>query len=167
MALTIQMKQALAANATLKERIVWEGLLELVELVKSKEPRPEDQDSKLAGEFFRFRQLQANTIAAQAGQNPDGSIDYSRISGLSATILGFASDLVDRAVEDAGLNPWEGVPSDQAAAAAQSVVDALKKEDIIGGVELSFNGLAGVTRAHMEKVIELGLWKHPFGLPKL
>jgi hypothetical protein len=168
MASTIQIKQSLAANDTLKERIVWEGLLELVDLVKSKEPRPESLDSKAAERFFRARLLQANTIAGQAAQNPDGSIDYNRISGLSATVLGFASDLVDRAVAEAGgANPWEAVPDDSIDAATQSVVDGLTKEQIIGGAELSFNGLAGIGREEMERVIELNLWKHPFGLPAL
>ena len=165
MASTIQIKQALAANATLKERIVWEGLLELIDLVKSKEPRPESQDSKAAERFFRARLLQANTVAGQAAQNPDGSIDYNRISGLSATVLGFSSDLVDRAVELAGGNPWDGVSDANLEATAQAIVDGLKKEDILGGTELSFNGLAGIGREEMEKVIELNLWKHPFGLP--
>lgn len=167
MASTIQIKQSLAANATLKERIVWEGLLELIDRVKSKEPRPESLDSKAAERFFRARLLQANTIAGQAAQNPDGTIDYNRISGLSATVLGFASDLVDRAVEQAGANPWEGLPDDGIAAAVQTIVDGLKKEDILGGAELSFNGLAGIGREEMEKVIDLNLWKHPFGLPVL
>lgn len=172
MATTIQIKQALAANATLKERIVWEGLLELIDLVKSKEPRPESQDSKAAERFFRARLLQANTVAGQAAQNPDGSIDYNRISGLSATVLGFSSDLVDRTVEQAaGANPWDGVKDEDIESTVKAIVSGvngvggLTKEQILGGVELSFNGLAGIGREEMEKVIELNLWKHPFGLP--
>ena len=68
-------------------------------------------------------------------------------------------------MELAAGNPWDGVSDANLEATAQAIVDGLKKEDILGGTELSFNGLAGIGREEMEKVIELNLWEHPFGLP--
>lgn len=164
MAKLTEMKIAIAANPKLKDLVVLDGFLGLVEQVKGRDPITK---LKLALEFFQFRQNMANTIASQAALTSDGKVDYSRISSLGATLLGFSSDLVDRVVEGAGANPWEAVPIENIQAAAESVVDTLLIEQIMGGVELNFNGIAGITRGHMEAVVELGLWEHPFGLPPL
>jgi hypothetical protein len=167
MASTINIKQALAASATLRDRIVWEGLLELVEQVKSRDPLPDPRlHGTLVLDFFQRRENMANTVAGQAKLDADGAINYDAISSLGAIRTGFASDLVDRAVADAGANPWEAVPDGGEDAAAAAVVASLTRDQIYGGTELSFNGLAGVKRLHMEAVIAAGLWSHPFGLPE-
>ena len=163
MATPIEIKKALANNATLRERLVLSGVLELVETVLSRDPDAGAQDSKLAESFFRKRRQKAQQYAT-AQISGDAGIDLAKVPNLDNIALGFASDLVDRAVADAGANPWEAAPDADAAAAG--VVAALTDEQIVGGAELSFNGLAGVSRAEMERVIALGLWSHPFGLPE-
>ena len=168
MATTTQIKTAIAASPSLKERVVLDGLLKLIEIVKSRDPLPDPRIyGSLVIEFFRFRQSQANTVANQARLTADGKLDFNAISNLPAILLGFASDMVDRIEDGAGGNPWADLPKEAIPAAAEQVLSQVADDQLLGGVELSFNGLAGITRAHMEQAVASGLWKHPFGLPEI
>lgn len=162
MATTAQIKKAIAANDTLRERIVLEGILKIVEEVKSVDPTPSAEDSKLVDSFFTKRAQKAQTYATAAITNADGTIDFSKVPNIGNILLGVASDTVDRAVIDAGSNPWEPVPDEGVDAAAQSVIDSMDEATVKGAAELSFNGLAGITGPERNKAMELGKWTHPF-----
>jgi hypothetical protein len=168
MATTTQIKTAIAASPALKERVVLDGLLKIVEIVKSRDPLPDPRFyGSLVTDFFRFRQAQANTIANQARLTADNTLDFNAISNLPAILLGFASDLVDRIEDQSGGNPWASVGDDDVEATAAAIVAGVDDAALLGGVELSFNGLSGITRAHMEQAVDSGLWSHPFGLPQI
>lgn len=162
MATTAEVKKALAANATLRERIVLEGILKIVEEVKSVDPTPSTLDSKLADSFFAKRALKAQDYATGAITDADGEIDLKKVRNIGNILLGVASDTVDRAVLDAGANPWAAVDEAGVPTKAAEIVAAMDEATIKGAAELSFNGLAGITGPERNKTMELGLWTHPF-----
>lgn len=156
MATVIEVKKALRDNSNFRERVVGDGVLKLVEDIKSKDPNPRDQDSKKAESFFQKR-------AQKAQQYASGGIPSTEEENIS---WGSASNFIDGYIKQAGVeNPWEA--EGDAAAVAATLEPAIDDSTLRGMVELSFNGLAGIDRAEMEVVTALSFWTHPFGLPEL